>query len=130
MSSWLPAAIDPTRSCWASQSRPSGSPGLICSSESLFEIAIEGRGGHASMPQLGRDAIIIGKQGLARLFEFSYVYFMVDHPVADPHMMIMGVGDAWCDRAPLQVTQFEPDIRIAEQLTDRALALHSAGPLG
>ncbi|MDH3220407.1 MAG: bifunctional isocitrate dehydrogenase kinase/phosphatase [Gammaproteobacteria bacterium] len=27
------------------------------------------------------DAIIIGKQGLNRLFEFSYVYFMVDHPV-------------------------------------------------
>ena len=27
------------------------------------------------------DAIIIGRQGLARLFEFSYVYFMVDHPV-------------------------------------------------
>jgi isocitrate dehydrogenase kinase/phosphatase len=27
------------------------------------------------------DAIIIGKQGLTRLFEFSYVYFMVDHPV-------------------------------------------------
>ncbi len=27
------------------------------------------------------DAIIIGKQGLTRLFEFSYIYFMVDHPV-------------------------------------------------
>ena len=26
------------------------------------------------------DAIIIGKRGLTRLFEFSYVYFMVDHP--------------------------------------------------
>jgi isocitrate dehydrogenase kinase/phosphatase len=26
------------------------------------------------------DAIIIGTQGLSRLFEFSYVYFMVDHP--------------------------------------------------
>ncbi|MEZ5582598.1 MAG: hypothetical protein R3F37_07385 [Candidatus Competibacteraceae bacterium] len=39
-------------------------------------------------------------------------------PVTDPHVMIMGFGDAWCDRAPLQVTQFEPDIRIAEQLKD------------
>jgi isocitrate dehydrogenase kinase/phosphatase len=27
------------------------------------------------------DAIIIGTQGLNRLFEFSYAYFMVDHPV-------------------------------------------------
>lgn len=26
------------------------------------------------------DAIIVGTQGLTRLFEFSYVYFMVDHP--------------------------------------------------
>ena len=36
--------------------------GLICSSESLFEIAIEGQGGHASMPQAGRDAITIGAE--------------------------------------------------------------------
>lgn len=27
------------------------------------------------------DTIIIGTNGLSRLFEFSYVYFMVDHPV-------------------------------------------------
>lgn len=27
------------------------------------------------------DAIIIGSRGLSRLFEFSYAYFMVDHPV-------------------------------------------------
>lgn len=39
-------------------------------------------------------------------------------PVSDPHIMFMGVGDAFTDRAPLQVTQFEADIRIAEQLTD------------
>jgi hypothetical protein len=39
-------------------------------------------------------------------------------PITDPHVMIMGVGDAWCDRAPLQVTQFEGDLRIAEQLKD------------
>ena len=34
--------------------------GLICSSESLFEITITGQGGHASMPQAGRDAITVG----------------------------------------------------------------------
>lgn len=37
-------------------------------------------------------------------------------PVSDPHLMFMGIGDAWCDSAPLQVSQFEADIRIAEQL--------------
>ncbi len=37
-------------------------PGLICSSESLFEIEIRGQGGHASMPQAGRDAITIGAE--------------------------------------------------------------------
>ena len=36
--------------------------GLICSSESLFEITISGQGGHASMPQAGRDAITIGTE--------------------------------------------------------------------
>ncbi len=36
--------------------------GLICSSESLFEINIKGQGGHASMPQAGRDAITIGAE--------------------------------------------------------------------
>lgn len=39
-------------------------------------------------------------------------------PVSDPHLMFMGVGDAYYDRNPLQVTQFEADIRIAEQLRE------------
>ena len=34
----------------------------------------------------------------------------------DPHIMIMGIGDAWYDRAPLQATQFETDIEIGKQL--------------
>jgi hypothetical protein len=41
-------------------------------------------------------------------------------PVTDPHLMFMAVGDAgsysYGDKAPLQVTQFEADIRIADQL--------------
>lgn len=37
-------------------------------------------------------------------------------PVPDPHIMAMAVGDATCDRAPLQATQFEADIRLAEQM--------------
>ncbi|MEP1521696.1 amidohydrolase [Ascidiaceihabitans sp.] len=36
--------------------------GQICASESLFEITINGQGGHASMPHVGRDAITIGAE--------------------------------------------------------------------
>ena len=38
-------------------------------------------------------------------------------PVTDPQLMCMGIGDAFCDDAPLQVTQFESDIKLAQQLT-------------
>lgn len=37
-------------------------------------------------------------------------------PVSDPHVMVMAVGDAKTDAAPLQVTQFEADIRLADQV--------------
>ena len=46
-------------------------------------------------------------------------------PVSDPHVMAMAIGDAYCDRAPLQVTQFEADLRIVEQL--RQLWLEGGG---
>ncbi len=36
--------------------------GTICSSESLFEITIEARGGHSAMPQKGVDAILVGSE--------------------------------------------------------------------
>jgi len=36
--------------------------------------------------------------------------------VKDVEFMIMGIGDFYCDASPLQVSQFESDIRIAEQL--------------
>lgn len=53
------------------------------------------------------------KEGLGTLVESIYER----KPVTDPHIMCMAFGDAWCDRSPLQVTQFEADIRIAEQLS-------------
>jgi hypothetical protein len=37
-------------------------------------------------------------------------------PIEDPHIMCAGIGDVECDSAPLQITQFEADIRIATQL--------------
>ena len=39
------------------------------------------------------------------------------NPVTNPHIMCAAIGDV-CDRAPLQVTQFEADIRIVEQLLE------------
>lgn len=39
-------------------------------------------------------------------------------PVTDPHIMFNAIGDSKTDAAPLQATQFEADIRIAEQLLD------------
>lgn len=38
-------------------------------------------------------------------------------PVPDPQILFSAIGDSVYDRYPLQVTQFESDIRIAEQLT-------------
>lgn len=46
-------------------------------------------------------------------------------PVPDPHLMFMGVGDADFDSAPLQVTQFEADVSIADQL--RAIFIEGGG---
>jgi hypothetical protein len=49
-------------------------------------------------------------------------------PISDPHIMYMGVGDVDAgDRAPLQVTQFEADIRIAEQMMGIWLERHGGG---
>jgi hypothetical protein len=48
-------------------------------------------------------------------------------PVTDPHIMVMGIGDAFSDEAPLQATQFETDIRIAEQLKDIWLEARGGG---
>lgn len=36
--------------------------------------------------------------------------------IKDVEFLIMGIGDYYCDKHPLQVSQFESDIRIAEQL--------------
>lgn len=63
---------------------------------------------------MGMLAEVLIREGLGVLVE----EILDRKPVTDPHVMFMAVGDAWCDSAPLQVTQFETDIRIADQLTD------------
>lgn len=63
---------------------------------------------------MGVIADAMARKGLGTLVE----NILDRKPVSDPHIMIMGIGDVKCDESPLQVTQFEPDIRIAEQLQD------------
>lgn len=46
-------------------------------------------------------------------------------PVPDPHIMVAAIGDAYTDAAPLQATQFEADISLANQI--RALWLEGGG---
>lgn len=46
-------------------------------------------------------------------------------PVPDPHIGVLAIGDAECDSAPLQATQFEASIILADQV--RSLWLESGG---
>ncbi len=69
---------------------------------------------------MGKLADTIVREGLGVLF----TEILDRKPVTDPHVMFMAIGDADCsghgrgDQAPLQVSQFEADNRIIEQLTD------------
>jgi hypothetical protein len=62
---------------------------------------------------MGIIADVLAREGLGTLFK----ELLDTKPVSDPHLMFMAVGDANCDSAPLQVSQFEADNRIVEQLT-------------
>ncbi len=61
---------------------------------------------------MGMIADALARQGLGTLVE----EILARRPVPDPHILCMGIGDVLYDQAPLQVTQFEADIRIARQL--------------
>ena len=37
-------------------------------------------------------------------------------PVPDPHVLIMGIGDCYSDKSPIQATQFESDMVLTKQL--------------
>lgn len=52
------------------------------------------------------------RKGIPTLLEEIYTR----KPVSDPHVLCMAIGDIECDRSPVQVTQFEADIRIVKQL--------------
>jgi hypothetical protein len=56
----------------------------------------------------------LAREGLAPLVEG----ILETKPVSDPHIMFMAIGDINYDDAPLQVTQFEADNRISDQLVE------------
>ena len=72
---------------------------------------------------MGDLAATIAKESLKTLMTELYD----KQPVTDPHIMFMAIGDAFTDISPLQVSQFEADIRIAEQLTDIYFEGHGGG---
>lgn len=63
---------------------------------------------------MGMIADVIAREGLGTLF----TSILDRKPITNPHVMFMGIGDAYYDRAPLQVSQFEADKRIIEQLVN------------
>ena len=63
---------------------------------------------------MGMIAEALAREGLGVLFQ----EILDRKPVTDPHLMFMAIGDATCDNAPLQVSQFEADDRIIKQLTE------------
>lgn len=60
---------------------------------------------------MGVTAEVIVKQGLGVIMQGIYDR----RPVTDPHILVGATGDVFCDQAPLQVTQFEADMRLVEQ---------------
>ena len=58
---------------------------------------------------MGQAAVEVAKQ-------LNVIMTGLYQKLADVEFMVMGIGDLAYDRCPLQVSQFESDIRIAEQL--------------
>jgi hypothetical protein len=61
---------------------------------------------------MGSIADYFVKTGLGILFQ----EMLTRKPISDPHLAFYAVGDAFYDRSPLQVSQFEADLKIAEWL--------------
>lgn len=63
---------------------------------------------------MGEIAQKMASEGLGVLF----TEVLDRKPIKYPHLMFMGVGDVICDRTPFQLSQFEADNRIVDQLKD------------
>lgn len=76
---------------------------------------------------MGMLAHTIAKQGLGVLF----TEVLDRRPISDPHVMFIAIGDSTTgEPAPLQVSQFEADNRIVDQLQDIYLVGRGGGNSG
>lgn len=94
------ADLDPKgiiRESCDSPSKPGSTPIILCSD-------VTGSMGHL--------AELIIKTEMGKIMGELYSR----GPVSDPHLLIAANGDVYSDRAPLQVTQFEVDLKLAEQM--------------
>ena len=100
-SSSMPSDLDPkaivTRESRNSSANPKSTPIMVWTDVT------------GSMGQIAHEII---KSGLGVMVEGV----LTRKPVSDPHIAFGGIGDVHCDRAPLQVTQFEADIKMVDQL--------------
>lgn len=101
-SSSLPAELDPSRIRLRESCDSADNP---CSTPIILALDVTG--------SMGRYATDIAKHKLPELMSA-----VLDRkPVQDPHLMFMGIDDVHASSpGPLQVSQFEADIRILEQL--------------
>ena len=93
----LDPALDPsgvTRECRDNEEHPNTIPVIL---------ALDVTG------SMGDAAVEVAKK-------LNVVMTSLYEKIKDVEFMIMGIGDFYCDEVPLQVSQFESDIRIAEQL--------------
>ena len=72
-----------------------------CTIPVILALDVTGSMGQAAV-EVAKDINVV----MTRLFK----------DVKDIEFMIMGIGDLSCDDAPIQISQFESDIRIAEQM--------------
>lgn len=89
----------------------------VCPNSTAIIVALDETGSMGMIP----DYMI--RKGFPKLFEEIYSR----KPVTDPHIMFMGIGDAEIDQVPVQVSQFESGMRLAEQLTDMYLEGNGGG---
>lgn len=94
---YLNEKLDPKnvlRECLDSEEHPNTIPVILA-------LDVTGSMGEAAV-EVAKDINVV----MTRLFK----------DVKDIEFLIMGIGDLICDDAPIQISQFESDIRIAEQL--------------